>query len=137
MCALCIGNGKSLVARRLSERRGSSLRLILQLHDADISFGKIVATWIKQVKQSSTCKKSDPLISIPTVYTNSITCNFNNNKTKIFKEHSVDKDNGTQMNSVLVQVPFSLYLSLLPLPFPIFDLVHVRACADRLIISYR
>ena len=45
------GNGKSLVARRLSERRNPpSQRRILQLHDTDISFGKIVTTWLKQVK---------------------------------------------------------------------------------------
>ena len=49
IAVLCTGNGKSLVASRLSERRGSSHHQILQLHDSDICFGKIVSTWLKQV----------------------------------------------------------------------------------------
>ena len=45
------GNGKSLVARRLSERRcPAGQRHVLQLHDSDICFSKILTTWLTQVR---------------------------------------------------------------------------------------
>jgi hypothetical protein len=49
----CTGNGKSLVARRLSERLGPGhQRRILQLNDSDVCFGKITAAWLNQVTAS-------------------------------------------------------------------------------------
>jgi hypothetical protein len=44
------GNGKSLVARRLSGR--NIQRGILQLHEDDVCFSRIVSTWLRQMKKN-------------------------------------------------------------------------------------
>jgi hypothetical protein len=44
------GNGKSLVARRLSGRNNA--RGILQLHEDDVCFSRIVTTWLRQMKKN-------------------------------------------------------------------------------------
>lgn len=46
------GNGKSLVARRLSERIAGCQRRCLQLHDSDVSFEDIVSAWLSEMKRS-------------------------------------------------------------------------------------
>ena len=46
------GNGKSLVAQRLSRRIPRCERRVLQLHDNDVCFNRIISTWIRQVKSS-------------------------------------------------------------------------------------
>jgi hypothetical protein len=46
------GNGKSLVARRLSERVLNCQRRTLQLHDNDVAFDKIISVWMEQMNKS-------------------------------------------------------------------------------------
>ena len=46
------GNGKSLVAQRLSQTIPNSKRTILQLHENEVDLGKIISNWIKAVEQT-------------------------------------------------------------------------------------
>lgn len=50
--SLQAGNGKSLVAQRLSQRIRNCERRVLQLHDSDVCYNKIISAWMRQVKRS-------------------------------------------------------------------------------------
>jgi len=47
------GNGKSLVAQRLSERIQNGKRKIIQLHDSEVDFSTIVSTWLQEKGKSN------------------------------------------------------------------------------------
>ena len=47
------GNGKSLVAQRLSEKNRIGKRKIIQLHDSEVDFGAIISTWLQERGKSN------------------------------------------------------------------------------------
>jgi len=47
------GNGKSLVAQRLSERNPTGKRKILQLHESSVDFSLIISTWLEERGRSN------------------------------------------------------------------------------------